>query len=265
MPTSPAARSRGFSTTSRARGQGGGRQAGVRDRRQLADLAAHERLDPRHRRVERVADHAVQHQHHEVGRGPPEAASHSGEHAARGPAVERRLRQRLDHARRRRRSDRRDCRGSAGRAVRPDVRRAGMAKNTYGTGCFLLQNTGEHPVASRNRLLDGGLASRRQDDVCARGQRLHRRRRGPVAARRARHHPAVVRRRAAGAIGPGQRRRISCRPSRARGAALGSYARGTIVGITRGTTAGISRGPPRASRSRSPICSKPCTTTPRSI
>ncbi|HEU4687218.1 MAG TPA: glycerol kinase, partial [Vicinamibacterales bacterium] len=31
--------------------------------------------------------------------------------------------------------------------------KAGMAKNTYGTGCFLLQNTGEHPVASRNRLL----------------------------------------------------------------------------------------------------------------
>src|SRR6187402_259562 len=29
----------------------------------------------------------------------------------------------------------------------------GMAKNTYGTGCFLLQNTGERPVASRNRLL----------------------------------------------------------------------------------------------------------------
>jgi glycerol kinase len=29
----------------------------------------------------------------------------------------------------------------------------GMAKNTYGTGCFLLQNTGERPVASDNRLL----------------------------------------------------------------------------------------------------------------
>jgi glycerol kinase len=29
----------------------------------------------------------------------------------------------------------------------------GMAKNTYGTGCFLLQNTGERPVASANRLL----------------------------------------------------------------------------------------------------------------
>jgi len=31
--------------------------------------------------------------------------------------------------------------------------RAGEAKNTYGTGCFLLLNTGEHPVASRHGLL----------------------------------------------------------------------------------------------------------------
>lgn len=29
----------------------------------------------------------------------------------------------------------------------------GMAKNTYGTGCFLLMNTGETPVPSRNNLL----------------------------------------------------------------------------------------------------------------
>jgi glycerol kinase len=29
----------------------------------------------------------------------------------------------------------------------------GMAKNTYGTGCFLLMNTGGRPAASRNRLL----------------------------------------------------------------------------------------------------------------
>ena len=29
----------------------------------------------------------------------------------------------------------------------------GMAKNTYGTGCFLLQNTGDRPVESENRLL----------------------------------------------------------------------------------------------------------------
>ncbi len=31
--------------------------------------------------------------------------------------------------------------------------RPGMAKNTYGTGCFLLENTGERAVKSRNRLL----------------------------------------------------------------------------------------------------------------
>jgi glycerol kinase len=31
--------------------------------------------------------------------------------------------------------------------------REGQAKNTYGTGCFLLMNTGEKPVASRNNLL----------------------------------------------------------------------------------------------------------------
>jgi glycerol kinase len=29
----------------------------------------------------------------------------------------------------------------------------GMAKNTYGTGCFMLMNTGTQAVASRNRLL----------------------------------------------------------------------------------------------------------------
>ena len=29
----------------------------------------------------------------------------------------------------------------------------GMVKNTYGTGCFMLMNTGEHPVTSKNNLL----------------------------------------------------------------------------------------------------------------
>jgi glycerol kinase len=31
--------------------------------------------------------------------------------------------------------------------------RRGMAKNTYGTGCFMLMNTGDTPIPSRNRLL----------------------------------------------------------------------------------------------------------------
>ena len=29
----------------------------------------------------------------------------------------------------------------------------GMVKSTYGTGCFMIQNTGGTPVASQNRLL----------------------------------------------------------------------------------------------------------------
>ena len=33
--------------------------------------------------------------------------------------------------------------------------KAGMAKNTYGTGCFLLMNTGEERVKSRNSLVSG--------------------------------------------------------------------------------------------------------------
>ncbi len=37
--------------------------------------------------------------------------------------------------------------------------RAGMAKNTYGTGCFLLVHTGERPVASRSGLLTTIAAS----------------------------------------------------------------------------------------------------------
>ena len=31
--------------------------------------------------------------------------------------------------------------------------RPGMAKNTYGTGCFMLMHTGAHPIASKNNLL----------------------------------------------------------------------------------------------------------------
>ncbi len=37
--------------------------------------------------------------------------------------------------------------------------RAGLSKNTYGTGCFFLMHTGERPVASRNRLLTTLAAS----------------------------------------------------------------------------------------------------------
>ena len=49
----------------------------------------------------------------------------------------------------------------------------GMAKNTYGTGCFMLMNTGNKPVASNNKLLStvgwrlGGSAPR--DTYCLEG------------------------------------------------------------------------------------------------
>ena len=42
----------------------------------------------------------------------------------------------------------------------------GMAKNTYGTGCFMLLNTGDQPRRSQQRPADDDrLAARRQDDV----------------------------------------------------------------------------------------------------
>jgi len=42
--------------------------------------------------------------------------------------------------------------------------KAGTAKNTYGTGCFLLMNTGEKPVASQNKLLTT-VAWKRGDEI----------------------------------------------------------------------------------------------------
>jgi glycerol kinase len=40
-----------------------------------------------------------------------------------------------------------------------------MAKNTYGTGCFLLMNTGSRPAVSRNRLLTTVAWTRGSDDA----------------------------------------------------------------------------------------------------
>ena len=53
----------------------------------------------------------------------------------------------------------------------------GMAKNTYGTGCFMLMNTGSHPVTSQNQLLStvgwrigaAAGASRNTDTYCLEG------------------------------------------------------------------------------------------------
>jgi glycerol kinase len=77
----------------------------------------------------------------------------------------------------------------------------GEAKNTYGTGNFMLLNTGEELVRSKAGTAHDGLlpVRRQQADLRARG--LHRRHglRDPVAARPARHHRATPRERDAGA------------------------------------------------------------------
>ena len=133
---------------------GRGRRAGVRHDRQLAGLEAHERRDPRHRRDQRVAHDALQHPHAAVGRRPAEAAARAGQHAA---ARSGRRARSTAACRRRSVSGDVPIAGIAGdqqaalfgqMCVSP-----GLAKNTYGTGCFMLQNTGDRPVVSRNRLL----------------------------------------------------------------------------------------------------------------
>ena len=71
---------------------------------------------------------------------------------------------------------------------------AGSTKNTYGTGCFMLQNVGDKPVASKNRLLSTvGLADRRPHRIRARRQRVYRRSRDPVASRFARRDRSLFR------------------------------------------------------------------------
>ena len=51
---------------------------------------------------------------------------------------------------------------------------AGSAKNTYGTGCFILQHTGDHPVFAKRPPDHGRVAHRRQAALRRRRQRLHR-------------------------------------------------------------------------------------------
>ena len=65
----------------------------------------------------------------------------------------------------------------------------GMAKNTYGTGCFMLMNTGSEPVFSNNglpdhrRLQDWRRSSRLRSGRLGRNERLP----DPVAARQPAH------------------------------------------------------------------------------
>ena len=100
----------------------------------------------------------------------------------------------------------------------------GSAKNTYGTGCFMLLNTGDQAGAvGEGPADDGRVADRRRDDLCARRLGVRRRRGGAVAARRAEGDQGVGRRREADGGSARHRRRLSrAGVCRARRAVLGS-------------------------------------------
>jgi glycerol kinase len=116
----------------------------------------------------------------------------------------------------------------------------GLTKNTYGTGCFLLQNTGERPVTSRNRLLatvawqvGGKTVYALEGGVFIGGAVVQWLRDGLGLIRTSSEVGAL----AASVPDNGG---VYLVPAFA---GLGAphwdpYARGTIVGITRGTTAG---------------------------
>jgi glycerol kinase len=116
----------------------------------------------------------------------------------------------------------------------------GLTKNTYGTGCFLLQNTGERPVTSRNRLLatvawqiGGKTAYALEGSVFIGGAVVQWLRDGlGIISKSADVGPL--------ALTVPDNGGVYLVPAFA---GLGAphwdpYARGTIVGITRGTTAG---------------------------
>ena len=142
----------------------------------------------------------------------------------------------------------------------------GMAKNTYGTGCFLLQNTGERPVESANRLLTtvawqvgGRTEYALEGSVFIGGAVVQWLRDGLGLIQ----HSQDVERLAASVPDNGG---VYLVPAFA---GLGAphwdaYARGTIVGLTRGIDArATSPGPPsRASPTRWATCSTRCNATP---
>ena len=115
----------------------------------------------------------------------------------------------------------------------------GLTKNTYGTGCFLLQNTGERPAASRNRLLStvawqvgGKTMYALEGSVFIGGAVVQWLRDGLGIIRESSEVEAL-------ALSVPDSGGVYLVPAFA---GLGAphwdpYARGTIVGITRGTTA----------------------------
>ena len=237
----------------------------------LARLEADRRRHARHRRQQRVAHDAVQHPH--AGAGTTsccELLRRAASDAARGALLERGLRRRRDRA-----SALPTCRSPASPAIsrrRSSARRAstpGMAKNTYGTGCFLLMNTGTTASRRRSNSLLTTVAWKIGDrteyalegSVFIAGAVVQWLRDGLGLIRTSAEVEALAASRAR------QRRRVSrAGVRRARRAALGSVrARHDRRAHARHDRRRTSRAPrSRASPTRSTICSRRCGATPAS-
>ena len=157
---------------------------------------------------------------------------------------------------------------SAGRALRPGMLELRRGKNTYGTGAFLLLNTGHDARASAGRRTPHhrGLRRRRAAGVRARGRDLHRGRRGAVAARRARHHRGGARRRRRWRAGSSRTMAcISFRRSRGSARRTGSPTRAARSSGSRAERRARISCAPRSRRWRTPprMCSSSCSSERR--
>jgi hypothetical protein len=142
-----------------------------------------------------------------------------------------------------------DCRHRrrpAGGAVRPGLlQHAGQAKNTYGTGCFMLMHTGGQMQASANGLLSTAAAQTGatpqyalEGSVFIGGAVVQWLRDGLHAIRASHEVQAAGRQRARR-----RRRGAGAGLHRAGRTVLAADARGAIVGLTRGTRSRTSRAP----------------------
>ncbi|MBS0320037.1 MAG: glycerol kinase GlpK [Proteobacteria bacterium] len=115
---------------------------------------------------------------------------------------------------------------------------AGLAKNTYGTGCFMLLNTGGTPVASRNRLLstvawlrDGRLSYALEGSVFVAGAVVQWLRDGLKIVRHASEIEALAR-----SVPDNGGVHVIPAFTGLGAPHWDAHARGAIVGLTRGTT-----------------------------
>ncbi len=269
-PISPAPRCSGFCRTCpapRAKAKRG--RAGLRHHRLLARLESHRRqacTSPMSRNASRTMLFNIH-----TGDWDDElleALRRAALDAAGGALVERGV-WRCDASRRVRSPSPASRATSRRRSSARSARKPGMVKNTYGTGCFMLMNTGTKPIASQEQSAHHRrLAHRRAHGVRARRQHLHRRRGRAMAARRARHHHVLrARSRRSPRSVPDTRRRLSrARLRRARRAALGSVcARHHRRPHARHARRRTSRAPRwKASPFRSPTCCTRWKPTPAS-